>query len=299
MIKNSLPWPDNARCAAAFTFDMDAESLVHLNYPDTGDTHVATLSDLRYGPKIAIPRILELFSRYGMRQTFFVPGWCLETYPETINQILAGGHEIAHHGYLHEVPNKLSREDERYWFERAIDTIVRIAGRRPKGFRAPNYGFSKHSLELLIGHGFDYDASLMGDDIPYLLQHDAGTLIELPSHRALDDWTYFVLSRDLNWVLPVFSPDVVLKSYRAEFDAMWTHGGLWIAVWHPFVTGRLARCEMMVELIEHMQRKGGVWFATLEEIAAHVRGLIATGKWTPRTERMPYVISPISALQRR
>ncbi|MGH6954625.1 MAG: polysaccharide deacetylase family protein, partial [Alphaproteobacteria bacterium] len=81
-----------------------------------------------------------------------------------------------------------------------------------------------------------------------------------------------------------------------EFEAMWEHGGLWIAVWHPFVSGRLARCVAVERLIEHMQRKGKVWFATLEDIAAHVRRTIAEGKWSPRVDRLPYYPGPIPEL---
>jgi peptidoglycan/xylan/chitin deacetylase (PgdA/CDA1 family) len=298
MIDNPIPWPDGAKCAASFTFDMDAESLAHLGYPDTADSRVATLSELRYGPKIAIPRILEVFRRHRLRQTFYIPGWCVETYPDTIELILKDGHEIGHHGYLHEMPNRLSAEDERYWFERALQSLKLAMGRSPTGYRAPSYAFSKHTLGLLLEHGFDYDASLMGDDQPYLLEHARGSMVELPSCRALDDWSYFVLNRDFNWLLPVAAPEAALASFRAEFDALWRRGGLWIAVWHPFVMGRPARMDMMEELLLHMQRKGGVWFAAMDEISAHVRKVMREGQWAPRVERMPYVVSPIPELKR-
>ncbi|PLP60772.1 hypothetical protein CYK37_00165 [Mesorhizobium loti] len=101
MIENPIPWANGARCAVAFTFEMDAESLLHLNLRETAPTRVALSSMLRHGPEIAVPRILALFARCGLKQTFFVPGWCIETYPDMVEQILRGGHEIGHHGYLH------------------------------------------------------------------------------------------------------------------------------------------------------------------------------------------------------
>ena len=71
---------------------------------------------------------------------------------------------------------------------------------------------------------------------------------------------------------------------------------LWIAVWHPFLSGRLARCVMMAWLIEYIHRRGQVWFAPLEEIAAHVQRVMAEGTWTPRIDRLPYYDGPIPEL---
>ena len=105
MLKNPVPWPQGARCAVAFTFDMDADSLLHLAHHTSADTRVAALSMLRYGPEVAVPRLVDLYAQFGMRQTFFLPAWCMERYPAAVEVILNGGHEIAHHGYLHEHPN--------------------------------------------------------------------------------------------------------------------------------------------------------------------------------------------------
>jgi peptidoglycan-N-acetylglucosamine deacetylase len=113
MIANPVPWPNGARCAVAFTFDMDADSILHLAHHTSADTRLAAMSMLRYGPEIAVPRLVELYKRFGMHQTFFLPAWCMERYPAAVDVILQGGHEIAHHGYLHEHPNELRRVAER------------------------------------------------------------------------------------------------------------------------------------------------------------------------------------------
>jgi hypothetical protein len=92
----------------------------------------------------------------------------------------------------------------------------------------------------------------------------------------------------MNYMMPIKSPDEAMNVYLSEFEAMWTYGGLWIGVWHPFVSGRLARCDRVGKMIEYMQNKGGVWFATLEEIALHVRRVIDEGSHVPRIDRLPY-----------
>ncbi|MEM1346776.1 MAG: polysaccharide deacetylase family protein, partial [Pseudomonadota bacterium] len=168
MIANPIPWPGGARCACALTFDMDADSLIHISKPEDAHKRLYPISMGRYGPLVAMPRILETYRRLGLKQSFFVPGWCLERYPETIEQILEGGHEIGHHGYLHEDP--IDAPDQPMWFERAMEAHRRLCGRPPRGYRAPVYNASQEVLDLCIEHGLAYDSSLMGDDIPYRLE---------------------------------------------------------------------------------------------------------------------------------
>ena len=296
MLANPPPWPDGKRCAVAFTFDMDADSILHLAHHRNASNLVATMSMLQYGPRVAMPRILGLFRAFALRQTFFIPAWCIERYPETIEAVLADGHEIAHHGYIHEHPNELSRDREQYWLGRGIEVIERFTGRRPTGYRAPAYRFGSNTLDLLLAAGFRYDASLMGDEIPYLIGGDQ-TLVELPSHYALDDWAHYMASRDFAYMMPIKAPSHAMDVYRAEFDAAWQHGALWISVWHPFLSGRLARMDAMAGLLDYMTAKGDVWFATLHDIAAHVEKLAADGIWTPRTDHVPQYPGPVPELE--
>jgi hypothetical protein len=151
----------------------------------------------------------------------------------------------------------------------------------------------------LIDNGFVYDASLGGDDIPYLVEGSNGRrLVELPSDHSLDDWPQYVNMREFNMGIPTKSPAQAMEVFRADFDAAWTHGGLWAAIWHPFVSGRLARAEAMVSLLEHMQKKGGVWFAALAEIGAYIQGLVDRGEWTPSVERLPFWEEPAPQVAR-
>ena len=73
MITNAPPWPNGAKCAVAFTFDLDADSILHLSHHASADTRIAQTSALRYGPEVALPRLLSIYREFGMRQTFFLP----------------------------------------------------------------------------------------------------------------------------------------------------------------------------------------------------------------------------------
>ena len=295
MIRNPVPWPDRARCAAAITFDVDTDSILHLEHRRRGLDMLSTMSWLKYD-EIAVPRILDMFREFGLKQTFFYPAWCMKKAPHLVEMILEDGHEIAAHGYIHEDPNKQSPNDERRWLERQIEVIREMTGQRPRGWRAPLYNASRSSPELLIEEGMSYDASLMGDDVPYILKMDGGDLVEIPSHWAMDDWPHYAHSIDMNYLMPIKSPDEAMRVFMSEFEAMYEYGGAWVTVWHPFVSGRLARCHRIKQMIEEMLSKGSVWFATMEEIADHVRKCIDDGSWSPRVDELPYYEESIPEL---
>lgn len=289
MLVNPIKWPNGARCAAAITFDMDSDSILYSDHPERASTMVGTASWLRYD-QVAVPRILRLYQKHNIKQTFFVPGWTAENYPEVVREIVSEGHEVALHGYFHEKPNTLSREIEGYWFNKSVDAIARVTHQQPLGFRAPSYRFSKHTLGHLLDAGVLYDSSLMSDDVPYLLvdRDSERSLIELPTDWSRDDWPQYTNNSELGYRMPIKSPKAAMDVFMAEFDAAWIHGALWIAVWHPFVSGRLARLMAVDEMIQYMKAKGDVWFAPLCEIARYVQQQVDQGGYTPRRDPLPF-----------
>jgi peptidoglycan/xylan/chitin deacetylase (PgdA/CDA1 family) len=288
MIEHPPPWPNDARCAVAFSFDVDADSIVHVNFAGRLDRELHALAYMRYDPLVAVPRLVRLFADYAIPVSYFVPGWVIEHYPAAIDCILSRDNEIAHHGYLHEWPNKQTPDEQRGALERGIGLIERATGARPRGYRSPYYGLSQHTVDLLIEAGFDYESSLFADDVPILLDNGRGDLVELPVPAAVDDYNQYVSSRAFDHLMTISSPRQALEVFQAEFDAMWEFGGLWVGVWHPAVSGRLSRALAIRSLIEHMLAKGRVWFATHAQVAAHVRKLVAEGRWQPRVDRLPY-----------
>jgi peptidoglycan/xylan/chitin deacetylase (PgdA/CDA1 family) len=240
---------------------------------------------------------MEMCKKFDIKQTFFVPGWCAEQYPEAIELMVENGHEVALHGYLHEYPNEMSEEEERFWTKKGADAIEKISGRRPVGYRAPWYKYSKHSTDILVDEGFLWDTSLMGDDIPYLIKGKKdSSLVQLPSRWQLDDWPQFVHNHDLDFMMPIASPQYAMDVYMAEFYAMWEHGGLWVNCFHPFCSGQVARLMMVAEMIGKMQAKGDVWIATGEEVALHFQKLVAEGKYTPRVDQLPFYSGRLTEL---
>jgi peptidoglycan/xylan/chitin deacetylase (PgdA/CDA1 family) len=293
LIANPPAWPNGARCAVALTFDVDTDSMIHYSLPEKAHTKLTALSWTRYD-QIAIPRIVGFYRHYGLKQSFCVPSWVAEQYPAMIETIAEGGHEVVLHGHLHELSNELTRDEEAAILERGISIIENVTGARPYGWRAPFYAFSPHTADLLCEAGFTFDSSLMGDDVPYLLHCESGDLVEIPADYQSDDWPQYVQNVEFEYLMPIRAPERAMEVFRAEFEAAYACGGVWVSIWHPFVSGRLSRLLEVGRLVEDLLGRGDVWFATLGEIAAHIRALSEAGEYEPRVDQVPFYPGPIA-----
>lgn len=257
-------WPGDARAACAFTFDLDAETL----WMARGVHEPVALSQGRFGPVEALPRILELLKVAGVRASFFVPAWVAEHYPDSVKAIVAGGHEIGCHGDEHERVSELDAAQEERILVKSLETLTKLAGRRPVGYRAPAWQLSANTLGLLARHGFDYSSNFMDRLTPYLHPAIEGaTLVEIPVSWVLDDAPYFLFTgtRSLQ------PPGAVLQSWLTEFDGINEAGGVTNFTFHPQLIGRPSRLACLRELLEHVRHTPRVWVASLAEISAHWR----------------------------
>lgn len=266
-------WPGGARAAAAFTFDVDAESAVLWGAPHNAE-RMSVMSHQAYGPLVGVPRILGLLEKHGVRATFFVPGYTAERHPDVVRSIAAAGHEIAHHGYLHEQPTALTLEEEIEALDRGLDALDRIAGVRPVGYRAPMWDLSWRTPSLLADRGFLYDSSLMDADAPYELLVDSGrSIVEIPIQWALDDWEQYCFLPDISGSGLIELPSKARELWQAEFEGLRAAGGCWVLTNHPFLSGRPSRAAELDRLMAHVTASTDVWVAPLGDIARHTRAL--------------------------
>jgi len=270
-----VAWPDGQRAAAAFTFDVDAESAVLWGSPGNAD-RMSVMSHQAYGPLVGVPRLLGLLDKHGIRSTFFVPGHTAHRYPTVVRDIAAAGHEIAHHGYFHEQPTGVSAAEEADNLDRGLRALEEVAGIRPVGYRAPMWDLSWRSPALLAERGFLYDSSLMDADIPYALSvvpGSARSIVEIPIQWALDDWEQYCYLPGVSGTGLIETPRKARELWQAEFEGLRSVGGCWVLTTHPFLSGRPSRAVQLDELMAHVTSCRDVWTASLEEIATHVRGL--------------------------
>jgi peptidoglycan/xylan/chitin deacetylase (PgdA/CDA1 family) len=257
-------WPGGAQCAVALSFDSDHETS---DLRDGGGS-VARLSWGQYGARVGVPRITALLARHDVKATFFVPAVTALIHPDEQRSLIAAGHEIGLHGWIHEMNTAVPAEHERDLIFRAADTLEEITGVRPVGLRTPSWDFSAATLSIERELGLAYDSSLFADEDCYEILADGEPtgIVELPVEWIRDDAPYLSMNRGSSQ-RPYTPPAGVLDIWRRELDAAFSEGGLFQLTCHPHIIGYRSRIWIIDELIRHARSLGPVWFATHAEVA--------------------------------
>jgi peptidoglycan-N-acetylglucosamine deacetylase len=257
-------WPGEARAACAFTFDLDAETL----WMARGVSEPVALSQGRFGPVEAVPRILELLATTQVRASFFIPAWTAAHYPDVVRAIAGAGHEIGCHGDEHERVSDLDARQEETILLKSLETLTPLAGGRPVGWRAPAWQLSANSLDLVARHGFEYSSNMMDRLVPYLHPEAHGRrLVEIPVAWVLDDAPFFMFTGQRS----IQAPGPVLQSWITEFDGISEVHGVTNFTFHPQIIGRPSRLACLRELLDYVKHTPRIWISPLRDIAAHWR----------------------------
>jgi peptidoglycan-N-acetylglucosamine deacetylase len=271
-VSESWDWPDGATCAVSFTFDVDAESGFLGDGPEYA-RRLTTLSEGRFGVVRGIPRILALLRDRGLHATFFVPGDTAERHPGVVPAILEDGHEVGHHGYIHLRSDKITPVEQREELEKGFAALEAAGAPRPRGYRSPAWELTPETFAMLVEYGFAYDSSAMGDDRPYIEEHDGLRLLELPVHWSLDDWPRFGWSIDLGGNVGAVSE--LHDSWLAEYESARADRRHVCFTMHPEVIGRAYRFAQFARLVDRIVADGDTWIAPLDDVAAHAASVLA------------------------
>lgn len=238
-------------------------------------------------------RLLDLFAKHGLTTTWFIPGHSVETFPNQMAEVVKAGHEVGMHGYSHENPIAMTREQEQAVLDKCFDLIKELSGKAPTGYVAPWWEFSNVTNELLLEKGIKYDHSLMHNDFtPYyvrvgdkwtkidysqdaeswmkpLVRGTESDLIEIPASWYLDDLPPMMFIKKSPNSHGFVNPRDIEDMWRDQFD--WVYENMDYAVFpitiHPDVSGRPQVLLMLERLIKHMKSHDGVKFVTMNEIA--------------------------------
>jgi peptidoglycan/xylan/chitin deacetylase (PgdA/CDA1 family) len=256
------PWPDGARCVVCLTVDFDGPSFEVGN----GFEPLGIHSSGRYSARRGIPRLLKLFDEEGVKAGFYIPGYDAECYPEIVREIVAKGHAVDAHGYLHEMSLKPPEEEKRR-LQLTHDILTSLTGKAPVGWRSPGGMKTSNTLKVLRGMGYVYDTSDKDADAPYVIRFDDGrTMVEFPNNTfSLDDFPFYHHSQT-----PVSE---VLEQWIAEFEAIYAERGYYMLTFHPrgsWGSGTANRAQAIGKLIRHMKRHSEVAFVTLPELTQWV-----------------------------
>jgi peptidoglycan-N-acetylglucosamine deacetylase len=275
----------------AFGVDVDAVAGWLGSYG--GEDSPCDISRGMFAGEVGVPRLLKLFERNNLRTTFFVPGHSLETFPDQTRMIVDAGHEVGAHGYSHENPIAMTRDQESAILDRSIELIEKLAGNRPTGYVAPWWEFSPVTNELLLERGVKYDHSLMHNDFsPYyvrvgdswtkidysrpaeewmkpLVRGEETGLVEIPANWYLDDLPPMMFVKASANSHGFVNPRQLEEIWRDQFD--WVYREMDYATFtitiHPDVSGRPQTLLMLERLIDHINGHDGVRWVTFDEIA--------------------------------
>jgi peptidoglycan/xylan/chitin deacetylase (PgdA/CDA1 family) len=242
-------------------------------------------------------RLLNLFKKYGLKTTFFIPGHSIETFPKEVDMIVEAGHEIGAHGYLHENPVAMTPTQEEAVLVKSIDLIEKVSGKKPRGYVAPWWEMSNATADLLLKYGFKYDHSQgyrdfqpfyarVGDSwnvIDYSktaeewmhpLKHGKEIdLVEVGANWYVDDLPPMMFMKKAPNSHGFVSPRAVEEIWKDAFD--WIYREMDYAVFaftiHPDVAGRPQVLLMLERMIEHINNHSGTKWMTFEEIAVDFR----------------------------
>lgn len=242
-------------------------------------------------------RLLNLFRKYKLKTSFFIPGHSIESFPDVVKRIAAEGHEIGAHGYTHENPIAMTPTQEEAILVKSIELIEKFSGKKPRGYVAPWWEMSNSTAALLLKYGFRYDHSQGYRDFQpfYARVGDSWTVIDY-SKRAEEWMRPMVHGKEIdlveigaNWCVDDLPPMLFMKKvpnshgfvnprdieqmWRDQFDWVYREMdyGVFPMTIHPDVSGRPHVILMLERLIEHINRHDGVRWLTLEEMAEDFR----------------------------
>jgi peptidoglycan-N-acetylglucosamine deacetylase len=275
----------------AYGVDVDAVAGWLGSY--AGEDSPDDISRGMFAGEVGSLRLLKLFDRWGIKTTWFIPGHSIETFPDQMMQVAKAGHEIGIHGYSHENPIAMTREQETEVLDKCIELVTKLSSRRPTGYVAPWWEFSPVTNELLLERKIKYDHSLMHDEFqPYyvrvgdswtkidyskkpdawmkpLVRGKETDLIEIPANWYLDDLPPMMFIKKAPNSHGFVSPRHLEEMWRDQFD--WVYREHDYAVFtmtiHPDVSGRPQVLMMHERLYAHIIKHPGVRFCTFDQIA--------------------------------
>jgi peptidoglycan/xylan/chitin deacetylase (PgdA/CDA1 family) len=260
LTRRAHAWPGGKRAVATLTIDFDGEG----REIGRKETPLGKFGHGRYSARCGIPRYLDLCDELAIKATFFVPGYDAEQYPDLVREIIARGHEIGAHGYLHEGWDPGDAEPELLRKSHAI--LTGLMGKPPRGWRSPGGSKNEVTMRTLLELGYVYDSSEKDFDLPFTAHLPAETperLMTLPNNvSSLDDYPFYRVSYT--------PPSEVLQQWIEEWEAIRAENGFFDLTIHPRVgygSGSPARADVIRKLVRHILASGDAAFVTLGELA--------------------------------
>jgi peptidoglycan/xylan/chitin deacetylase (PgdA/CDA1 family) len=258
-------WPGKARLAVVLSCEY--EPVYQLKPLAGGQPNYRQLAEIRYEATRGVWRVLKLLAEHKAPCTFFVNGATAERFPESVQAIAGGGHEVGAHSWNAADHFTMSKEEEDQVIGRTVDALSKAAGERPSGWLTPRAQISENTIDLLARHGFVWHSDCFDDDLPYVIEVEGKPLVEVPRSTLTDD---YAMLGNLT-ARPFGNPREMLDVWIDEFDVLYresqNEARLFSVNWHHCMMGRPAISRVLDKLLAHLKRHDGIWFARGKDIA--------------------------------
>jgi peptidoglycan/xylan/chitin deacetylase (PgdA/CDA1 family) len=262
-----IEWPNRAKIAVSFFVAFEAFEQSSQYRRSEGKPDYASIAYGEYGGKAGIWRILDVFSRNGVKGTIDTNGRIAEDFPDALKELSAAGHEIVGHGWVNDLPLvSLDRGQESALIRRTLDALASVTGKRPVGWVSPGHRINEYTFENFVEQGIFWTGDLPGPDIPQHRMIHGKPLVIMP---RLD------YANDLSLIFNAKNPArVYFESFKTAFDVLYAEGEagspkLIDCLVHAHIGGRPNIIGVFEECIRYAKSFKDVWFATKGEIAKY------------------------------
>ncbi|KAK4203450.1 family 4 putative carbohydrate esterase [Triangularia verruculosa] len=259
----SSRWPPPYKAAVSFTMDNlgEAQDVLNGKWPHPIGTHPAVTNQL--------PRMLSLLDKHNIKATYFAESWSLSVYPDAIKSLQRAGHEVAWHGYQHEVWKDLSAEAEQENFDKSWEAADK-AGIEYEGFRPPGGSINDRTWGMLREHGVKY-VSPLGE-----LGAGKKGVVTLPFEwRGVDAFWYMDkfsgIRKDHGEKEKLETPEEDFKRWLlGKIEEIKETGGYLSVLFHPFLQTTEDRFAVLEEVLGEIATEEDIWVANCKEVASWV-----------------------------
>jgi peptidoglycan/xylan/chitin deacetylase (PgdA/CDA1 family) len=273
-------WPDNSVIAVNFNLNVEgggeatlyngdpvSEGMLNdIGVPEfKGRRSPLVESVFEYGSRRGSWRVLDIMRDFSVPMSVLGVARALEQNPVLARAFVDRGHEIVSHGYRWIDYGDVDAETEREHVQKAITLLTSLTGTRPAGWMTGRPG--PNTRKLIVEAGFEYDRDALNDELPYWLDVGGKTHLVIPYSFETND-------NRCNENSGFSTGDDFFHYMRDAFDVLYREGEkgspklLSIGL-HDRLIGRPARSIGLVKLLEHMQKRSGVWFCRGIDISRH------------------------------
>lgn len=267
-------WPGDTRLVVSVSMQFEAggqpakgtdSPFPRVDFPDSVPSDAAANTWFAYGYREGIPRMLDLWDRYGVKVTCHMIGEAAQRHPELAREIVRRGHEASGHGPRWSSQYAMGRDEERKFLQQARDMVAEVTGQSPAGYNCNWLRRGPNTLSLLQELGYLYHIDDLSRDEPFIEKVNNKDFVVVPYTLRNND---ILLIEGRN-----YSPSQFLEQIKLDFDQLYeessTRRRMMSVSAHDRISGSPQMVRVWGEFLKYANSHAGVKFMRKDEIARY------------------------------